>query len=301
LNAAGLSLSGNVVSALVSAANITTTANITGGNIIGTHVGSVAFGAGTVSGTGNITCGNIIISTVLGSVAFGAGTVSGTGNIIGGNIIGTQVGSVAFGSGTVSGTGNITGGNIIGTLVGSVAFGSGSVSGTGNITGGNVITTDISVASITKTGSNAVGNIGSASNYFNRVFATATTALYADLAEKYTADSNYAPGTVLVFGGSQEVTISTVDADRKLAGVVSSNPSYLMNAGLEAEHTVALALQGRVPCSVVGNVTKGDMLVATINGAARVENNPATGSIIGKALEDFVGESGIIEVAVGRV
>ena len=257
------------------AGTVSGTGNITGGNIIGTHVGSVAFGAGTVSGTGNITCGNIIISTVLGSVAFGAGTVSGTGNIIGGNIIGTHVGGVVFGAGTVSGTGNIT--------------------------GGNVITTDISVASITKTGSNAVGNIGSASNYFNRVFATATTALYADLAEKYTADSNYAPGTVLVFGGSQEVTVSTVDADRKLAGVVSSNPSYLMNAGLEAEHTVALALQGRVPCSVVGNVAKGDMLVATINGAARVENNPATGSIIGKALEDFIGESGIIEVAVGRV
>jgi hypothetical protein len=211
------------------------------------------------------------------------------------------VGSVAFGSGTVSGTGNITGGNLIGTQVGSVAFGSGTVSGTGNITGGNIITSDISVASITKTGSNAVGNIGSSSNYFNRVFATATTALYADLAEKYTADAEYAPGTVLVFGGSQEVTICTTDADRKLAGVVSSDPSYLMNAGLQSEHTVALALQGRVPCSVVGNVSKGDMLVATINGAARVENNPATGSIIGKALEDFVGESGIIEVAVGRV
>ena len=108
LNAAGLSLSSNVVSALVSAANITTTANISGGNILGTHVGNVT--GTTVSTTGNITGGNIL---------FGTGIVSGTGNITGGNVL--------FGTGIVSGTGNITGGNIL--------FGTGIISGTGNISG----------------------------------------------------------------------------------------------------------------------------------------------------------------------
>ena len=112
---------------------------------------------------------------------------------------------------------------------------------------------------------------------------------------------NYAPGTVVSFGGSAEVTRSSTDADRKIAGVISANPSYLMNGGLDAEHTAVVALQGRVPVSVTGNVVKGDMLVSAGNGTARADQDPKSGSIIGKSLEDFTGESGIIEMVVGRV
>jgi hypothetical protein len=178
----------------------------------------------------------------------------------------------------------------------------GSLSVTGNITGGNLITTGLaSLSSIVKTGSNAVGNIGSASNYFNQVFATATTALYADLAEKYTADQFYLPGTVVSFGGTAEVTASTTTNDRRIAGVVSAKPSYLMNAGLEAEHTAVVALQGRVPCLVQGPVAKGDMMVSAGNGRAQACDNPLTGAVIGKALENFDGIQGTIEVVVGRI
>ena len=180
-----------------------------------------------------------------------------------------------------------------------------TISISGNITSGNLITSGttglVSVNSITHTGTNAVGNIGSASSYFNQVFATATTALYADLAEKYTADQFYLPGTVVSFGGTAEVTASTTVNDRRIAGVVSAKPSYLMNAGLEAEHTAVVALQGRVPCLVQGPVAKGDMMVSAGNGRAQACDNPLTGAVIGKALENFDGVQGTIEVVVGRI
>jgi cytoskeletal protein CcmA (bactofilin family) len=130
---------------------------------------------------------------------------------------------------------------------------------------------------------------------------TATAARYADLAERYTADSEYDPGTVLIFDGALEVTVSNQDASPKVAGVVSTDPAYLMNSELQGTLTVALALTGRVPTKVVGPVHKGDMMVSTVDGRARAESNPAMGTVIGKALEDFDGTEGTIEVVVGRL
>jgi hypothetical protein len=130
---------------------------------------------------------------------------------------------------------------------------------------------------------------------------SATTAVYAaDLAEKYQADAEYEPGTVLMFGGEFEVTVADDDTIR-VAGIVSTNPAYLMNKGLDGVNTVAIALQGRVPCKVKGKIRKGDMLVAAEGGYARATNNPRLGAIIGKALENFDGEEGVIEVVVGRI
>jgi hypothetical protein len=127
---------------------------------------------------------------------------------------------------------------------------------------------------------------------------TATAARYADLAEKYAADADIEPGTVVCFGGDAEVTTCMHDMDRKVAGVVSTDPAYMMNSEAEG---VYVALTGRVPCKVVGPVRKGDMMVSAGNGAARAEENPVLGSVIGKALEDFNGEEGVIEVVVGRL
>jgi hypothetical protein len=106
---------------------------------------------------------------------------------------------------------------------------------------------------------------------------------------------------VLVFGGTQEVTISNTDSDRRIAGVVSTNPSYIMNSGLESDHVSIVALQGRVPTKVTGKVSKGDLMVSAGNGHARAEQDPKLGSVIGKALEDFDGNAGVIEVVVGRI
>ena len=135
----------------------------------------------------------------------------------------------------------------------------------------------------------------------NTLTGTATAAQYADLAENYSADAEYAPGTVVCFGGEHEVTLCDHDGDRKVAGVVTSNPAYLMNAEMEADNVCAVALQGRVPVKVTGKVAKGDMMVAAGNGMARAEEDPKMGSVIGKALQDHDGEEGMIEVVVGRM
>jgi hypothetical protein len=129
---------------------------------------------------------------------------------------------------------------------------------------------------------------------------TATSAQYADLAENYVADAQYKPGTVLEIGGNFEVTLAE-DGTNRIAGVVSTNPAYLMNSHCQGEHVVAIALQGRTPCKVKGKIKKGDMLISAGNGYARPTLQPQIGTIIGKALEDFNGISGIIEVLVNRV
>lgn len=154
---------------------------------------------------------------------------------------------------------------------------------------------------IRNTGANATGNIGSASGYFNTVFAQATSALYADLAEKFETDQVYPVGTVIVIGGEKEATQSTVEHDTKVIGVISDKPSYLMNAGALGQ---PIGLTGRVPCRVIGKVQRGDILVTSeIPGVAKVLDpvKHRHGCTFAKALGEWNGEGeGIIEVIVGR-
>jgi len=165
---------------------------------------------------------------------------------------------------------------------------------------GNIVSAGLTVPSITHSGTAGIGNIGALGAGFNTVYAKATSAVYADLAENYVSDSSYEAGTVLEFGGEYEVTISDTESDR-VAGIVSTNPAYLMNVDLDGDYIVALALQGRVPCKVIGNIKKGDMLTSAGNGYAMKSDNKVFGSIIGKALQDFTGGVGVIEVVVGRL
>jgi hypothetical protein len=167
-------------------------------------------------------------------------------------------------------------------------------------TGLGLGTGNLGVGNINNFNANGVGNIGSAGGFFNTVFAKATSAQYADLAEKYTADADYAPGTVVMFGGTAEVTLCVNEACPRVAGVISTNPSYRMNDGLQSEHTAMVALTGRVPTRVTGTVRKGDIMVSAGNGVARAEALPRVGTVIGKALADSEGDA-VIEVVVGRV
>jgi hypothetical protein len=105
---------------------------------------------------------------------------------------------------------------------------------------------------------------------------------------------------VLSFGGDQEVTISTQHHDTAVAGIVTSNPAYLMNSDLEGVHVTGVALMGRVPCRVLGPVKKGDLLVSAPDGYAQATQSANAGTIVGKSLEDFDGDKGVIEVVVGR-
>ena len=186
------------------------------------------------------------------------------------------------------------------------------VSVTGNVTGGNVTTAGIltvnsgaAATAIVNGAGNAVGNIGSSGTYFNRLFAQATTALYADLAEMYSSDVTYPPGTVLIFGGSQEVTISSHGHDNRVAGVVSTHPAHVMNSGQTGDHVLAVALAGRVPVNVIGSIQRGDCVVTSSTPGVAEAMDIARyqpGVVIGKALQAYSGNGvGTIEVVVGRL
>jgi hypothetical protein len=127
-------------------------------------------------------------------------------------------------------------------------------------------------------------------------------ATYADLAEYYAADQTYIPGTVLDFGGDQEVTLASIESN-KLAGVVSSEPAYVMNGNLKADYPVMIALVGRVPVRVTGKVNRGDMLISAGNGLAKAATTmPKVGTVIGKAIANKLDEAeGTVEVLVGRL
>ena len=188
----------------------------------------------------------------------------------------------------------------------------GNLTVNGNTTIGNANTDTISFSARMATSllpkDDTTQNLGGGSNRFNTVYAstfdgTALTAKYADLAENYLGDNTYEPGTVLVFGGANEVTTTTKKCDHRVAGVVSTNPAVTMNDELFGDFVNTVALQGRVPCKVLGKVEKGDLLVTSaIEGYAMVNNNPGIGQVIGKALQNKVDDGkGVIEVVVGRV
>ena len=117
------------------------------------------------------------------------------------------------------------------------------------------------------------------------MFAKATSAQYADLAEMYVPDAAYPAGTVVTIGGGAEITYCT--PTNIPAGVISTAPAYLMNSKLENGAPVALV--GRVPVRVVGAVTKGQVVKADLNGVASAT---ADGERVGIALEssDNTGE-----------
>jgi hypothetical protein len=205
-------------------------------------------------------------------------------------------GSVSFGALTASG--NIVAAS--GTASTSTTTGALVVAGGAGISG-NVFTGGWLVPT-----ANVTQNLGTTTNYWNNIYGitfvgTSTTAKYADLAENYQADKAYMAGTVMMFGGSAEVTVADADTTR-VAGIISTNPAHLMNGGLTGAGVVPLALQGRVPCQVIGPVHKGDIMVSAGHGFAKVNNTPVAGQAIGKALQEvtFPGKA-VIEVVVGRV
>jgi hypothetical protein len=327
-SAVGNVTGGNILTGgLISATStITGAANITGGNLL---TGGLISAASTVIGTSHLGSVVSVTANVTGGNLLTAGIMSAGGNIFAANIIVTGgfydtgdhlVTSTAANAnivltptgtgitqnnGAFSASGNVTGGNI---LTG------GLMSSTGNAVHANVIINGTAAAgsgvlivsgNIQTSTANATANIGNASNYFNRLFAQATTALYADLAEVYKADAQYSPGTVLVFGGTQEVTMSTESHDVKIAGVVSTHPAHVMNSGLQSEFTVEVGLIGRVPCQVIGPIAAGDRVVSS-NRAGVAERLDMSkyqpGVIIGKAVESYSGlDVGTIEVVVGRL
>ena len=186
-------------------------------------------------------------------------------------------------------TGNVTG-NITGNVTSTGANSMGTLTMSGTLTSQGIIPdADVSY------------DIGSASKKYNTIYAKATSAQYADLAEVYEADADYEIGTVVVFGGDKEITISNIGSDTRVAGVISENPAYLMNNEATG---LPVGLMGKVKCKVVGSIKKGDMLVSHSqhSGVARKSNDPVVGSVIGKALENYDStDIGTINIVVGRL
>jgi hypothetical protein len=112
---------------------------------------------------------------------------------------------------------------------------------------------------------------------------------YADVAERFEADTEYAPGTVVELGGTAEITKSNTELSESVFGVISTNAAYLMNngAGNDTTHP-PVAMTGRVPVKVTGVVNKGDRLVSAGNGMARAAKaGEATAfNVIGRSLVD---------------
>jgi hypothetical protein len=303
--------------AIGNAATVGTTLAVTGNS----SGGNLTTG-GQVSAIGNITGGNIITAALVQGASISAtanvqagnlrtgGQVSATGNITSAaNIAGTfflgngsQLTGLSLGVSVTKFVNGTTEGNI-GAAGGNVNF---DVGGVANVlvltTGTAFFAGNVSTIGIEKTGTNAIGNIGSSSNYFNRVFATATTALYADVAERFAADELLEPGTVVELGGTKEITRSQQDLSENVFGVISTRPAYTMNGGAGEDDThPAVAMTGRVPVKCVGTVRKGDRLVSAGEGVARAaQPGEATAfNVIGRSLENkHTPELGTIEAIV---
>ena len=279
---------------LRSNANDTTSGTITvandGGVILGTDQDftlSVDTGGCIISNSTQDT--DITFKVNDGGVTTTVMTVDGTNSRVG---IGTASPSTKL---EVSGT--VTATAFSGPLTGSVT---GNVASTGANTMGTLVLSDQLTTQEIVPDTDVTYDIGTSSLKYNTVYAKATSAQYADLAEIYESDAQYEPGTVVVFGGDKEITISTSGNDTAVAGVVSTAPAYLMNSDSAG---VAVALTGKVPCKVVGQINKGDMLSThpTHNGVAKKTHDPQVGEVIGKALEDYDSdEIGTINIVVGR-
>ena len=267
--------------------------------------GNVSFGAGVQNlGTSSSPVENFHASniTAAGNVVINTYNMPVTGNASANTAILTDGNNnLSFQTIPLTTTQMIAGGGLTGggTLAADRTFAVGA--GSYIIVNANDVAVD---ATTTATASKIVARDGAgnvAATFFN---GTATSAQYADLAEKYEADAPYEPGTVVVFGGSAEVTVSNKQNNPAVAGVVSTNPAHLMNDGLEGDNVVAVALRGRVPVKAVGVIRKGDVLIhSSVEG--HVEAAPFRGyqapaaSIVGKAITDKLNVvEGIIEALV---
>jgi len=266
------------------------------GSVQTTTIGATVINATTLNLTGALSLSAVTASTVSAATIGNAGAiVNGTtgafGNVVASTVSATTIGNVGTtltgATGSLSGTltastvsattigntgtaltgitGNIgtirssvinaaTIGNVGSTLTGTIQTGAQSLITTVGVLNG------LTVASTILPFANASINIGSVGARFNIIYGVTTSARFADLAEKYLSDAEYDAGTVVIFGGEKEITVTNELGDERVAGVISVKPAYLMNDEAEGP---AVALRGRVPVKVVGAVTKGDSLITS--------------------------------------
>jgi hypothetical protein len=269
---------------------VTATGNVTAPYFIGNVIGGISGNIGAPGNTTQVIYNDTGLLAASSSFTFNSSTNALTvaGNISGGNL---------YASGGITSTESLVkiGGNGVGNI--------GQSTNTFNtVFSANGVFTAASVESITKTGANGIGNIGSSTSVFNTVFAKATSAQYADVAERFAADEVLEAGTVVELGGPAEITRSTEELSESVFGVISTRAAYLMNSAAGDDEThPPVAMTGRVPVKVKGTVQKGDRLVSAGEGMARAaKRGEATPfNTIGRALEDkTTNDIGMVEAIV---
>ena len=261
--------------------NITATGNVSGGNLVtgGAVIATGAVTGATVAGDGSALTAlngtNIASGTVAAArVATLNQNTTGTANF-------TNAGDTASIATTIAADSVALGTDTTGNYVAAGAVAGNGLSGSAGAEGATFTVTSNGVS--TNTASTLVFRDGSGDFAANIITATATQARYADIAEKYLADASYDSGTVVSIGGPQEVTIC--GANDVPAGVVTTDPAFLMNKDLEGG--LGIALVGRVPVSVFGAVDKGDVVYTDIHGRA---SRSSEGNRVGIALESSTDE-----------
>ena len=331
-----ISVGGNVLTVTSTGANITGTANISSTLNVTGNANTGNLGTGTVvATTGNITTVNATTANATtinsGLIQNGNSNVTITANsnvsvFVNGNATARAV-FTSTGA-NIAGTANITGAANIGSTLGVTGnanvgnIGTGTVVATANlsapgilngnsgvtITANSNVTVAVTAAnsytfatSSFAPSSNATVQLGLTTNRWSNVWGISSSAQYADLAEKYRADADYEPGTVLEIGGEHEITVCNTPRSNRVFGCVSTDPAYLMNDSEKAGIWLPVVLTGRAPIRVAGTVNKGDRLVSAGNGAAMAAGIAGSSyqNEIGRALETKTTEDvGIIEAYI---
>ena len=333
VTASSLTSVGTLTSLTVGSSGISTTGLVTAGNISTTSIytnsyyfangtayssttiaNSTAIGANVGSGgsvglflkPSGVTLGTYGSATQIPQIVIGSdGRLTSATNVSISTTLSTSgtsgTGTVALGSQTLA----IAGGTDISTTASAQTVTINDTSTLATVTGRGASTSTaltmsggITVPSITHSGTSGTGDIGGSGAAFGTVWATATSAKYADVAEIYSSDADYEPGTVVIFGGSNEITTTTRFADARVAGAISTNPAYLMNNEATG---LPVALRGRIPVKVIGPVTKGDSLVTSGNAgfAISVGTDISLGqAVFAKAIETNTNDGEKIITAV---
>ena len=281
-------------------------AHLTGGNGLTLTDGTFAVGAGAGI---TVNADDVALATTVAGagLSYSSGVLAvGAGYGITVNADTIEVSNTNI-RGLISASSGVSYDNSTGAITLASAAGGGGLTYTSGVLAvgaGNYITVaadSVAVdATTTATASKVVARDASGDVYANIFSGTATSARYADLAERYEADAILEPGTVVCFGGTKEITACDHPNDHAVAGVVSTDPAYMMNsaAGNNDTHPY-IALTGRVPVKVVGPVAKGDLLVASsVKGHAMANNGAKAGTIIGKAIGSIDSGEGVVEALI---
>jgi hypothetical protein len=277
----------NISSGTIAAARVATLNQNTSGTAGGLSSAVTVSLTGAVTGSATFTSAGDTASIT--TTATSDPTITLAGDLSGSATL-TNLGDATL-TATIAANSVALGTDTTGNYVQQGATSGSGISGSVNSEGGTFTVT--SNATNANTGSTIVFRDGSGNFSAGVITATATQARYADLAEMYAADGDIEAGTVVHFAGEGKLAACDEANHHAVAGIVSTDPAYLMNTDQEG---VALAISGRVPCKVTGVVNAGDLMVSAGNGMAMANNSPAIGTVIGKAIESNAGGEAVIEV-----